>query len=84
MELLPGDENTVTYRLLEGSTPRLVEGSVDAEPSTDEVDQRWFWAPTWQQREREVDSHIAAGSVQVHDNTDAFLSYLDHATGDVE
>ena len=84
LELLPGDENAVTYRLLEGSAPRLVEGSVGTEPLAEDADQRWFWTPTWQQREREVDSHIAEGDVRVHDDVDAFLSYLDRAASDTE
>jgi AbrB family looped-hinge helix DNA binding protein len=37
------------------------------------ADQRW----SWQQREKEVDEHIAAGRVTVHDNCDAFVGHLD-------
>ena len=28
------------------------------------ADQRWFWAERWQEREREVDEHVAAGPWQ--------------------
>jgi bifunctional DNA-binding transcriptional regulator/antitoxin component of YhaV-PrlF toxin-antitoxin module len=42
------------------------------------ADQRWFWEERWQQREMEVDEHVAAGRVTVHDDGDAFLDHLDH------
>ena len=41
------------------------------------ADQRWFWEDRWQQREKEVDEHVAAGRVTVHDDGDAFLDHLD-------
>ena len=41
------------------------------------ADQRWFWQDRWQQREKEVDAHVAAGRVTVHDDADAFLDHLD-------
>jgi AbrB family looped-hinge helix DNA binding protein len=40
-------------------------------------DQRWFWAERWQRREQEVDDHVAAGQVTVHDDGDALLAHLD-------
>ncbi|MCX6483193.1 MAG: AbrB/MazE/SpoVT family DNA-binding domain-containing protein [Mycobacterium sp.] len=40
------------------------------------ADQRWFWTERWQQREREVDSHVAAGQVSVHRDGDALLEHL--------
>jgi AbrB family looped-hinge helix DNA binding protein len=40
--------------------------------------QRWFWEDRWQQREKEVDEHVAAGRVTVHGDGDAFLDHLDH------
>jgi hypothetical protein len=39
--------------------------------------QRWFWTERWQQREREVDAHVAAGEVLVHDGGAALLEHLD-------
>ncbi len=42
--------------------------------------QAWFWTPEWQQREREVDEHVAAGRVTTHDDAGAFLAHLG-ATG---
>jgi AbrB family looped-hinge helix DNA binding protein len=42
------------------------------------ADQRWFWEDRWQQREKEVDEHVAAGRVAVHDDGDAFVDHLDH------
>lgn len=41
------------------------------------ADQKWFWTERWQEREREVDEHLAAGRVTIHESTDAFLSHLD-------
>lgn len=41
------------------------------------ADQRWFWAERWQEREREVDEHVASGRVEVHESADAFLGHLD-------
>ena len=41
------------------------------------ADQAWFWTERWQQREREVDRHVAAGRVTVHDGDEAFLAHLD-------
>ncbi len=40
--------------------------------------QRWFWEDRWQQREKQVDEHVAAGRVTVHDYGDAFLNHLNH------
>jgi AbrB family looped-hinge helix DNA binding protein len=41
------------------------------------ADQAWFWTERWQRREREVDEHVAAGRVLVHDSTEDFLAHLD-------
>lgn len=41
------------------------------------ADQAWFWTERWQQREREVDAHVAAGEVTMHESTDDFLTALD-------
>lgn len=40
------------------------------------ADQMWFWSARWQDREREVDEHVAAGRVTVHDSGDDFLDHL--------
>lgn len=39
--------------------------------------QAWFWTEEWQNREREVDTHLARGEVAVHEDVDAFLGHLD-------
>jgi bifunctional DNA-binding transcriptional regulator/antitoxin component of YhaV-PrlF toxin-antitoxin module len=39
--------------------------------------QAWFWTEDWQNREREVDAHLAGGEVTVHEDVDAFLGHLD-------
>lgn len=41
------------------------------------AEQLWFWTERWQEREHEVDEHLAAGRVTVHDSTEAFLDHLD-------
>ena len=41
------------------------------------ADQRWFWTDRWQEREREVDAHVAAGGVTVHKDGTALLDHLD-------
>lgn len=40
--------------------------------------QRWFWEDRWQQREKEVEEHVTAGRVTVHDDSEDFLDHLDH------
>ncbi len=44
---------------------------------TSPTEHRWFWTERWQQREREVDEHVAAGRVRVHESTEDFLGHLD-------
>jgi bifunctional DNA-binding transcriptional regulator/antitoxin component of YhaV-PrlF toxin-antitoxin module len=41
------------------------------------ADQAWFWTEQWQKREREVDDHVTAGRVVVHESGEDFLGYLD-------
>jgi hypothetical protein len=50
--------------------------------STNEVsDQAWFWTPEWQEGEREVDEHLAAGRTTHFDSVEEFLAALDRETG---
>lgn len=54
------------------------DGVLELRPSLPvPADQRWFWTARWQQREREVDDHVVAGRVAVHDGGEALLEYLD-------
>jgi AbrB family looped-hinge helix DNA binding protein len=46
------------------------------------ADQAWFWTQRWQGREHEVDDHVAAGDLTLHDGTDAFLAHLDALESD--
>ena len=46
------------------------------------ADQRWFWTERWQEREREVDAHVGAGQVTVHEDGDALLNHLDQLDAD--
>jgi bifunctional DNA-binding transcriptional regulator/antitoxin component of YhaV-PrlF toxin-antitoxin module len=39
--------------------------------------QAWFWTEERQQREKEVDAHVAAGEVMTFDGIDEFLDHLD-------
>jgi bifunctional DNA-binding transcriptional regulator/antitoxin component of YhaV-PrlF toxin-antitoxin module len=41
------------------------------------VAQAWFWTREWQEREREVDDHVAAGRVAAFDGPDAFTRHLE-------
>ena len=41
------------------------------------VEQRYFWTPEWQAREREVDEAIAEGRVRSFDTMDEMISFLD-------
>ncbi|KAA8955861.1 AbrB/MazE/SpoVT family DNA-binding domain-containing protein [Mycobacterium sp.] len=59
------------------------DGVLELRPSLPvPADQRWFWTERWQQREREVDDHIAAGRVKVHQDGDALLEHLDRLDAD--
>jgi AbrB family looped-hinge helix DNA binding protein len=44
--------------------------------------QAWFWAQRWQEREREIAAHVAAGEVTVHEDLDALLEHLDALADD--
>lgn len=39
--------------------------------------QAWFWTSEWQEGERAVDAHVAAGEVRTHESGEAFLAHLD-------
>lgn len=41
------------------------------------ADQAWFWTQQWQEREQEVDRHVAAGEVDLHQDVGSFLNHLD-------
>ncbi|WP_228066611.1 hypothetical protein [Microbacterium paludicola] len=61
----------------------LLNGVIELRPSLPvPADQAWFWAARWQQREREIDEHVAAGRVTVHENGDGFLAHLDALESD--
>ena len=48
------------------------------------ADQRWFWTQRWQQREREVDAHVAAGEIAVHVDGEALLDHLEQLEDDAD
>lgn len=61
------------------------DGVLELRPSLPiPADQRWFWTERWQQREREVDTHVAAGEVAVHSDGDALLDHLDQLDADAD
>lgn len=65
----PGAQLEITER---------ADGVIELRPALPvPADQAWFWAERWQQREREVDKHVAAGRVAVHESGSDFLTHLD-------
>ena len=65
----PGAQLEVTER---------ADGVIELRPALPvPAGQAWFWTEHWQQREREVDEHVAAGRVHVHESGEAFLAHLD-------
>jgi len=56
---------------------RLVGERVEMIPaSLVPKDQRWFWTPEWQAKEREVDEALARGEYKVADSVDDLLKEL--------
>ncbi|MFF2052952.1 AbrB/MazE/SpoVT family DNA-binding domain-containing protein [Leifsonia sp. NPDC058194] len=54
------------------------DGVIELRPTVPvPADQAWFWTDRWQQREREVDEHVAAGAISTDASTDDFLASLD-------
>lgn len=43
------------------------------------ADQAWFWTPEWQQGERRVDEHVAAGEIKVSRDVDQLLRDVESA-----
>ncbi|MBB3045072.1 AbrB/MazE/SpoVT family DNA-binding domain-containing protein [Nocardioides sp. LMS-CY] len=41
------------------------------------AEQAWFWTQSWQEREREVEVHVAAGELTIHDDVTDFLAHVD-------
>lgn len=65
----PGAQLEITER---------ADGVIELRPALPvPADQAWFWSERWQQREREVDEHVAAGRVTVHEDGAEFLAHLD-------
>lgn len=65
----PGAQLEVTER---------ADGVIELRPALPvPADQAWFWTEHWQQREREVDQHVAAERVSVHESGEDFLAHLD-------
>ncbi len=53
------------------------DGVLEMRPSLPvPADQRWFWTRRWQEREQEVDEHVAAGRITVHDDGDALVAFV--------
>ncbi|MCB1253068.1 MAG: AbrB/MazE/SpoVT family DNA-binding domain-containing protein [Austwickia sp.] len=54
------------------------DGVLELRPSLPiPADQHWFWTQRWQDREREVDQHVAAGDLTVHGDGSALLEHLE-------
>lgn len=54
------------------------DGVVELRPTVPvPADQAWYWTQRWQAREHEVDAHVSAGRVAVHDSGEDFLAHVD-------
>jgi bifunctional DNA-binding transcriptional regulator/antitoxin component of YhaV-PrlF toxin-antitoxin module len=72
------DEPGAQVQLLERD-----DGSIELRPVVAiPADQAWFWTERWQAMEREVDEHVRAGHVRVHDGPDELFAYLDSTLDD--
>ncbi len=61
------------------------DGVLELRPSLPiPANQRWFWSDRRQEREREVDAHVAAGELSVHEDGDALLRHLDALDADTD
>jgi AbrB family looped-hinge helix DNA binding protein len=78
---LPADVRRRLHLDEPGSQMEMVvrdDGVIELRPALPvPADQKWFWTQRWQEREREVDEHVAAGRVTVHESTEEFLDHLD-------
>lgn len=72
----PGSQLEVTER---------EDGVVELRPMLPiPADQAWFWTKEWQEGERRVDEHIAAGRETVYDSAEEFLAALDEKVESAE
>lgn len=72
-ERLHLDEPGVQFEVTERA-----DGVVELRPTVPvPADQAWYWTERWQAREHEVDAHVRAGHVAVHDSGEGFLAHLD-------
>ena len=56
---------------------RLVDDRVEMIPaSLVPKDQRWFWTPEWQKKEREADEYLARGRFKEFESVEALLKDL--------
>ena len=70
----PGAQLEITER---------ADGVVELRPALPvPADQLWFWTKHWQEREHEVDAHVAAGETAIHESTEHFLTHLDSLATD--
>lgn len=67
---------TVAWTRLAGAMAGLAYLVVAVHKMGTARDQRWFWTPEWQAREREADEDILAGRVTRHATDDDFLKAL--------
>jgi hypothetical protein len=79
VELLP-DQKAAVQEALDillqaadsGAIPQIVSDALQAA-----AEQRYFWTPEWQAKEREADEAIAEGRVRTFDTLDQMLDFLD-------
>ena len=79
IELRPEQQAAVEAaldRLQEAGESRAVQQIV-AEALQTAVEQRYFWTPAWQAKEREAEKAIAEGRVRTFDSMDQMIEFLD-------
>jgi hypothetical protein len=79
VELLPEQQAAVQEALdtlLEAGDGSAIQQIVSEALET-AAQQRYFWTPEWQAKEREADEAIAKGRVRTFDTVDQMLEFLD-------
>lgn len=80
VELLPGQRAAIQEALdalLEAGDGTTIQQIVSEALQT-AAEQRYFWTPEWQAKEREADKAIAEGRVRTFDTMDQMLEFLDN------
>jgi hypothetical protein len=79
VELLPEQQAAIQEALdtlIEAGDGSAIQQIVSEALQT-AAEQRYFWTPEWQAKEREADKAIAEGRVRTFDTVDQMLKFLD-------